>query len=178
MLESHDEARVFFSSLDVSVTLPQTVDGKVDGRKFHLEILCRESGWHPLPLEQACSSSFPRDLIFPVEHLYILDFGLHNWQDYVESSQRLELLHPFITVKCFYVSQDLVPHIAPRIAPVMQDIGGKRVAEVVPALQTHFFEEQLSSLLHSRPVQESIGKFVAARQLPSHPVTVSRLKRL
>ena len=87
---------------------------------------------------------------------------------------RLELLHPFITVKCFYVSQDLVPHIA----PVMQDIGGKRVAEVLPALQTHFLEEQLPSLLPSRPVQESIGKFVAARQLASHPVTVSRLKRL
>jgi hypothetical protein len=67
-----------------------------------------------------------------VEHLYILEFGLHNWQDYVESSQRLELLHPFITVKCFYISQYLVPHIA----PVMQDIGGKRVAEVLPALQS------------------------------------------
>jgi hypothetical protein len=98
MLRSHDEARVFFSSLDASVTLPQVVDGKVDGRKFHLEISCRESGWQLSSLEQleqVCSSSFPRDLIFPVEHLHIVEFGLHNWQDYVESSQRLELLHPF-----------------------------------------------------------------------------------
>ena len=39
-----------------------------------------------------------------------------------------------------------------------------------PTLENIFLEE----LEKSGPVQEGIGKFVAARQVTSHPVTVSR----
>jgi len=47
------------------------------------------------------------------------------------------------------------------------------VIEVLPALQSLFLEE----FLPSEPVQEAIGKFVAARQLAGHPIIVSHWDR-
>ena len=50
---------------------------------------------------------------------------------------------------------------------------GERAIEVLPALQSLFLEE-----LHpSGPVEEAIGKFVAARQLAGHLIIVSHWDR-
>ena len=92
-----------------------------------------------------------------------------HWQDDIENSQWLELLHPFTAVKDLYISQEFTP----RIAPALQELVGERVTEVLPALQTLFLEEPLPS----GPVQETIGQFVAARQLAGHPIAVSRWER-
>jgi hypothetical protein len=162
-LKTHVEARVFFSSLDVSVTLPQTFDGRL-----HFEISCRQPDWQLSSLAQVCSSSFPQGLIPAVEHLYILELGHYNWQDDIENSQWLEILQPFTNVKCLYISRKIAPHIA----PALQELVGESVTEVLPALETLFLEEPLPS----RPVLETIGKFVTARQLVSHPIGVSRWK--
>jgi hypothetical protein len=160
--KTHDEARVLFSDWGVGVTLPQKLN-----RKLEVHILCKQPDWQLSSLAQVFSSSFPRDLIPAVEQLYILEDILSRppWQDGIESSQWLELLHPFIAVKGLYLSQELPP----LIAPTLQELVGERATEVLPALQTLFLTETLPS----GPVPETIGKFVAERELAGYPITLS-----
>ena len=110
-----------------------------------------------------------------MEHLYIQDLPIYSdleplWQDDIEDSpgQWLELLRPFTAVNDLYVSKIFVP----RIAPALQELVGERATEALPALQTLFLRETLSS----GPVQEAIEQFVTARQLSSHPIAVSHWK--
>jgi hypothetical protein len=159
---AHDEARVVFS-WDVSVTFPQAFDGVL-----RLAISCGQSDWQLSSLVQVCSSSLPQALIPAVEHLYILQDGFLDWQDDVESSQWLELLRPFTTVKHLYISSEFTA----LIAPALQELG-ESVTEVLPALKTLFLEKTLPP----GPVQEAIGYFVAARRLASHPLAVSRWEK-
>jgi hypothetical protein len=98
-----------------------------------------------------------------VEHLYLHSSSFKpDWQDDIEISHRLELLHPFTAVKNLYITQE----IAPCIAPALKELAGGRVTEVLPALQTLFLEDEddreppLSGF-----VQDMIGRFVTARQL-------------
>jgi hypothetical protein len=165
-LKAHNETRVVFSKYEVSVTLPQTFDGSLE-----LRISSRQSGQQLSSLVQVCRSSFPQALISAMEHLYVLDDGFSqlHWQDDVENSQWLDLFHPFTAVKDLYISREFTP----LVVPALQELNGERVTEVLPALQTLFLEEPLPS----GPVPEAIGQFVAARQLASHPVAVSRWER-
>ena len=128
-----------------------------------------QSDWQLSFMTQMCSSSFPPGLIPTVENLYIEESnGGWNplWQDDIEGSQWLELLHPFTGVKALYISEKYTP----RIAPALQELVGERTTEVLPALQTLC----LRDLFPSRPVQDAIDQFVAARKLAGHLVTVSR----
>jgi hypothetical protein len=101
-----------------------------------------------------------------VEHLFIHEqkYVSLSWQEDIETSQWLELLHPFTAVKDLYISREFTP----RITPTLQDLVGGRVTEVLPALQTLFLEDTLPS-----GVQETIDKFVAARELAGHRIAVS-----
>ena len=152
-----------FSDWDASVILPWTL-----GESLRLGVSCRQSDWQLSSLTQLCNSSFPQALIPAVERLYIVDERYAHWQDDVESSQWLELLHPFTAVQGLYMYQEFVP----RIAPALQELVGERVTEVLPALQTLFLEVALLS----GPVGESIKRFVNARQLAGHPIALSRWK--
>jgi hypothetical protein len=165
--KAYNEAHVLFSNRDIRVTLPQAID---DGM-FELGIPCRHLDWQLSSLAQICGSSFPQALIPAVEHLYIIEdrFPQLPWQDSIESSQWLELFHPFTAVKSLYISREFVP----RIAPALRELVGERVTEALPALQTLFLQEPPPS----GPVRESIGQFVAARQLAGHPVVDSRWER-
>ena len=165
-LQTHDKAQVFFADWGVSVTLPQTSDGRLN-----LGVSCRQSDWQLSSLAQLCSSSFPQALIPGVEHLYILEdrFPRLRWQDDIESSQWLELLRPFITVKSLYLSREFML----RIAPTLQELVRERMTEVLPALQALFLEEPLPS----GPVKEAFRQFVAARRLAGHLIAVSRWER-
>jgi F-box-like len=58
---------------------------------------------------------------------------------------------------------------SPRSCPALQELTEGRTMEVLPALQNIFLE----GLESSGPVQEGIGKFVAARQVASRPMAVS-----
>jgi hypothetical protein len=162
-LRTHDEARVVFSEREASVALPQTFGGMLK-----LAISCRQPEWQLSSLAQFCSSSFPQAHVPAVEHLHILEDRRSQlrWQDDVENSQWLELLHPFTAVKSLYISREF----APRISPTLQELVGERVTEVLPVLQTLSLEEALPL----GPVQEIIGQFVAARHLANHPIAVSR----
>ena len=136
---------------------------------FELAISCTQSDWQLSSLAQVFSSGF-----FPaVKLLYILDQELNSRNTpssqediQVETSQWLEVLHPLTAVKDLYISRGFTP----RIAPTLQELVGGRVTEVLPALQTLHPVETLPS----GSVQESIGKFVAARQLAGRPIAVSR----
>jgi hypothetical protein len=155
------EADVVFSPDCVKVILPP-----IFPRGLELEISCSQSDWQLSSVAQIYSSVLPQALIDTTEHLYIGDdFLPPHWKDDIEDNQWLEVLHPFTSVKNLHVSQKLTPSIA----PALQELAGERVIEVLPALQSLFLEE-----LHpSGPIQKAIGKFIAARQLTDHPVTVS-----
>ena len=162
-LKASDEARVAFSDTRVWVTFPQKSDGALE-----LGIACSQSDWQLSALAQVCRSSFPQALIPVVEHLYILEdkSSRPRWQDDIENNQWLELLRLFTSVRSLYISQEFLP----RISPAIQELIGEGPTEVLPALRSLFLEKPLLS----GPVQETIGQFVAARQLVGHPITILR----
>ena len=154
-----NEAHVTFYNLAVSIT-PRSTPGFIA-----LNILSGRPDWQLLSLARFCGSSFPQALI-PVERLYIEAFRVAPplpWQD--ESSQWLELLHLFTGVKDLYISSEFTLCIASALqVPV-----GERVTKVLPSLRALFLSETSSG-----SVPEDFGKFVAARQLAGHPISVSR----
>jgi len=158
-LKLRDEARVTFYSRTAVVTLPSP---QMRHRFLELKISCSQSDWRLSSMAQICSSFL--SLISSLERLYVYEKEhLQScWQDDIENVQWLELLRPFTTVKTLYLS----PEFAPRIAPALQELVGERATEVLPALRSLQFHP-------SRPVQEAIEKFVAARQLSGHPISVS-----
>ena len=145
------EARIVFYNRYVMVRSPRTFPGS-----FSLGISCRQSDWQLSSLSQVCSLSFPGAFIPAVEHLYIYEGKLSppRWQDDIEDSQWLEVLHPFTAVKYLYLSREFTS----RMAPALQELA----EEVLPSLQNLFLEDLRPS---GGPVQGAIGKFVVARQL-------------
>ena len=137
--------------------------------RIHLKILCREFDWQVSSLEQVCTSSLP--LLSVLEDLYIYEeaYSEPDWKDNIEDMLWLELLQPFTAMKNLYLSEKFVL----RIAPALQELIGGRKIEVMPALENIFLE----GLQPSGPGQEGIVKFVAARQLSGHPITVSIWER-
>ena len=75
-------------------------------------------------------------------------------------------LQPFTAVKNLYLSEKIASHIM----PALQELARGRSTEVLPTLQNIFLEEPQPS----GTVQEGIQQFVAARQVTSHPIAVSR----
>jgi len=139
----------------------RTEDGQVT-----LSILCEPLDWQISSLAQVCSTSFP-----PLLTLERLDINIETdpdslleWQDDMEDTQWLDLLHPFTFVKDLQLSDPSVPFIA----PVLQELSGERVTEVLPALENLFF----GGPHLSEPAEEAIEKFIAGRQLSGCPVTV------
>ena len=137
----------------------------VDGR-LSVKILCRGLEWQVSSLEQVCTSCLPPHSM--LEDLYI-DEGPDSQSDSkdsddIENELWLDLLHPFIAVKNLYLSEQF----ALRIVPALQELVGDRTMEVLPALQN----VSLKGLQPSGPVREGIAKFVAARQVASHPIAV------
>lgn len=154
VFKQHDEAYMEFYDSCVSVTLPQE-----NSHRLHLRVSCRPLDWQVGSLAQVCTSSFPRSLILMVERLYILagSIGLH-WQDDIDKSQWLEFLQPFTCVKDLYLSWKFVPHIA----LTLQELFGEAATEVLPSLQSIFWE----GLSPSGPVKEALDKLTDVRQRP------------
>jgi hypothetical protein len=132
-----------------------------------LEDWLGQPGFQLSTLVQLCTSSVPQALIPSVERLIVVGmyFSRPLGQD-GDSSLWRELLQPFTAVKDLYLS----PEIAPHIALVLQGLVGESVMELLPVLQNIV----LKDLQPSGLVPEGIEQFVAARQLASHPVSVSR----
>jgi hypothetical protein len=66
----------------------------------------------------------------------------------------LELVHLFTSVKDLYLSKNSVSFVT----PVLQELSGERVTEVLPMLESLFLEGSQPS----KSVKEVIWKFVAA----------------
>jgi F-box-like len=135
---------------------------------LRVQIPCTVSEWQLSSLEQVCTSSLPP--VSTLEDLYISEYPSCPpvRQDNDENTLWLELLHPFAAVENLYVGKQFVP----RIACALQELGGI-TTEVLPALENIFLDE----FQPSGPLHKGIEKFVAARQLTSHPVAVSRWDR-
>ena len=153
---------LMFKASKATVILPQ-----ISYKRFLLDISCRQSDWLLSSLKQVCSSLLP--LISSIEYLYIDAQDEDSellWHGDMENAQWLELLSHFTTAKALYLSWG----ITRRIVPALQELVVGRTTEVLPSLQSLFLEE----IDPSGPVPESIGKFVAARQLSGLPIAVSQ----
>jgi hypothetical protein len=133
-------------------------------RESSLKISCRKLDWQLSSLAQVLTTFFPS--IHLVEHLYIYESipAPPQWQDDIENMQWLEILEPFTAVKNLYLSEGLAPHVV----PALQELVGSGMTVVFSTLQNIFLEGHQPS----GPILEGIGKFVAARQLSGHPMTV------
>ena len=133
-------------------------------------ISCRELDWQVSSLEQLCASHLPP--LSTLEDLYIyesLDGERPDWQDNIENTLWLDLLHQFATVKNLYLSKEF----APRIVAALQELVGGRTTEVLPTLQNIFLEEDEPG----GRVQEDIERIVSARHLSGHTLAVSHWER-
>ena len=166
MFNAFDEASVFLGDAIASIKLLSKTSV---GGELNVIISCRELDWQVSFLEQVCASPlFPLSML---EDLYIHEHPYPQpvWEDNIDNALWLELLHPFTTVKNLFLSEKIAPHLV----PALQELIGGRTTEVLPTLQNVYIE----GLQRSGPVQEGVGKFVAARQLTSHPIVVSRWDR-
>ena len=163
-LKSLDKARVEFGGRAAEVHLSSRAFAH---EKLDVKILCRDLDWQVSSTEQVFTSCLPS--VSAIEVLCIHktpNTSLEHWPDNIENRLWLELLHPFTALKILYISKEFVP----RILPALQELVGGRTTEVLPTLQNLFLERRKPS----GPVQEGIGQFIAARQVASNPVVVSR----
>jgi hypothetical protein len=129
-----------------------------------VEISCKGLDWQLSSLEQVCTSCLPP--LSMLEDLYFYGDPQPDWKDNTDNGLWVELLRPFSAVKNLYLSDK----VASRIVPALRElVEGRRTTEVLPTLQ-HIFS---GGLEFSGPVQEGIGKFVAARQVAGRPTAVS-----
>ena len=161
-----NEAMVLFGDNIATITLSSKAFGHGE---LKMNILCKELNWQVSFMKQVSTSSLSP--ISTLEDLYIDEYPYERrvWEDNIDNALWLQLLHPFTTVKNLFLSEKIAPHVV----PALQGLIGGRTTEVLPTLQNAFVE----GLQPSGPVQESVGKFVAARQVTSHPIAASRWDR-
>jgi len=169
-LKALNQVKVDFLSHSARVVLSRQTE-TVNCPELTVGISCKVSEWQLSSLAQICSS-WPPSPISLLERLDIIlgdrDTRPH-WQNDIENTQWLELLHPFPSVKNLYVSEGLALYVV----PALQEIARERVTEVLSVLQGLFLE----GLQPSGPVHDAAEHFVATRQLSGHPVAVRRWER-
>jgi hypothetical protein len=176
-LEGYNEARVVFSGHTVRVTflLPSQVltgdtGGEEESEDIKLGAACKHPDLQLLSVTQLCTQSFPQAFISTVEHLYVdesLRLPRPRWENNIRKSQWLKLLRRFTAVKDLYLSEKIVPLIAPALRELVEARHG--VTKVLPALQCLLLE----GLHTSGPVLEAISPFIAARKQSTHPIVAT-----
>ena len=166
VLEAFDKASVILGVRHASVILSSKTSG--DG-ELNVSISCGVLDWQVSFLEQVCASSSPPFSMLKDLHIYEHSFLYARWKGGIDDTIWLELLQPFTTVKNLYLSEAIMSHIASAI----QELVEGRTTEVLPVLQNIF----LQNVPPPAPIQKCIGKFVAARQVISRPILVSRWER-
>ena len=163
ILRTPKKGHIAFSSRAIIIRFPSRTSYY---RVLSVQVPCTASEWQLSSLEQICSSSLPP--LFTLEDLYIFEDREYppRWQEDVENTLWLEVLHLFAAVKNLYLSSEFLS----RIAPDLQELVGGRTTEVLPTLENIFLE----GFQPSGPLHEGIQKFIAARRLTSCPVAVSR----
>ena len=132
---------------------------------LEIAISCTEPDWQLSSIEQVCN--FSLHPLSAVEDLCIKhEYSELVWKDdAIENTLWLQLFLPFTAVKNLYLSKEF----ATGIAAALKELVGRRTTEVLPSLQNLF----VKGLERSGTFQETIGQFVAARQLLDHPIAVS-----
>ena len=152
----HLHGRIRVSSLGVELDFEE--EGH-RGSRLTLRIECKWLDWQVLHLAQILGQS--RAMVSNVEDLFIDENDLQldpGWDDSVDDTDWLELLHPFTAVKKLQGSKQLAGHIA----LALDGVGREMIAEILPALISLSLEDQQV---------KSVEKFLDARQLSGHPVT-------
>ena len=157
-IKAHYGGNLSFSDRCAEVRFsPQ--EGMAVQEGLSLEISCTPLDWQVSCLAQVCSSSLPP--LSTLENLEILSCRSH-WQDDIESTQWLELLYPFMSVKNLALSDELVP----LVAPALQELAGESVTEVLPMLQNLLFNGPEPS----GPAEKAIQQFIDTRQCSGRTV--------
>ena len=159
-LKAPEQARIAFEVGAATISLSSQTSSYV------VRIPCRELDWQVSSLEQVCTWCLPPISTLADLYIYEKTYSQPDWQDNVENTLWLELLHPFATAKNLYISDEF----APRVVPALKELVGRRTTDVLPSLQNIFLE----GLQPWGPVQEGIARFVVARLLSGLTVAVSR----
>ena len=148
-----DRAEILLEANSIHVTLPLQTR-TFDPTWLKLEIPCRTLNWQLSSLAQVCTSCLTT--LSALEHLDIREARRppQDWQDNINNTRWLELLRPFTIVKNLYLSKD----VARCVVPALKELAGEQVTELLPTLQNLF----LNGLQLSGPVEEAVGRFVAA----------------
>jgi len=163
-----DQADVVFYNSSISIELSSQT-ATVDPAKLTLRISCRQLDWQLSSLAQVCNSTLATPSTLDRLDIHEDRHSPPHWQDDIETTQWLELFHPFTSVKNLHLSKQ----VTPCVAPALKELPGERVTEVLPALQNLFID----GFQPSGPDQEAFGGFVAARQLSGCPVTIHHWER-
>ena len=162
--QAPDKAGVAFSDDHITATFFFPAPGY---ERFVLGILCDDSAGQLLSLIELCRLFFPAFAM--VKRLYIRQYGYcsrQRWKRGIKHSHWLQLLHFFTDAKDLYISNE----ITTCVAPVLENLGGEKATEVLPALRNLFFQECEELSL---PTLEGIEGFIAERELSGHPIAVS-----
>ena len=125
-LKALEKGHITFRSEAISVRFsPETPDYRVLG--LSVQIPCTASDWQLSSLGQVCTSSLPP--VSTLEDLHIIEerYWPPRWKDDVENTLWLDLLRSFVAVKDLYLSDEIVPCIA----PALQELVGGRTTEVL-----------------------------------------------
>ena len=159
-LMKRENARVHLSDQSISI---EFITQYGTNLKFEIEILCPEPDRQLSSLTQLCN---PFYVLSTVEDLHIKYSSVKQVQNHaIANTLWLQLLRPFTALKNLHICKEF----APDIAAALQGLVGGRIAEVLPGLQNIFMED----FKPSGPLQETIERFVAARQLSGHLIAVS-----
>ena len=157
MSSALEKAVIILEDYEIRVTFRSRTDDILK-----VFILCEELDWQLSSLEQVCTSFLPFLTTLKVLYFHESEYFSPYWEDKIENSSWLGLLHSFTTVKNFYISQN----VARSVGPALQE---GSATDVLPILEKIFLE----GLEPSGPVQEGIGHFVAARQVISQRIAIS-----
>ena len=115
IIKAHYRAQVEFHKDLAEVKFSPPREATVHKGLF-LRISCTPSDWQLSSIAQVCSSFSPP--LYTSEHLSILSYPEH-WKDDIESTQWMELLSPFTSVK------NLVLYDGPLVGPILQELAGE-----------------------------------------------------
>jgi hypothetical protein len=164
--EAFNQAYMLFDHGLVRVTLSSPT-GTTSGKTLVLSIKCGDSVWQLHSLAQSRRPFSPP--LAKSER-----FDVHDneercpplWADGMEYARWVDVFCRFTFVENLYLSEGLAACVAPALEELQ--VNGERTANVLPALQNLFVEK----LKPSGSGQEAIRKFVAAKGLSGHPVSV------
>lgn len=149
-------ARIRFNVSNVCIKL-ECEQGEHRISRFTLRVACSGLDWQVSHLARILGQS--RALVSNVGHLSIDEDDLQpGWQHDMDDADWLEVLRPFTAVKMLHGTEQLAGHIA----LALNDVNGEMIADVLPALDSLWLDDQQV---------RSVEQFLAVRRVSGHPVT-------